>query len=512
MRPAFRPLSATPAPESGSDVLVVGLGPTGAVLALLLARAGVRVTVVEREPEVFPRPRAVFFDDEIMRVFQKLELIPLLKSAVQPVKGMDLVNAQGELLYRYQAPQGPGVLGWEEGFMFHQPELERILRAQLAKYPTVNLLLGHTVEAVAADAAGARVEVRGPKDHAMGARASYEVHASYVVGCDGARSVTREAMDAPLFDYHADAPWLVLDLLLEGAPDLPETTVQHCDPRRPSTFVPLPGGRCRFEFQVLPDDDPEAFSSADSVEGLLRPWLPPESYRVDRSAVYTFHGLVAESWQEGRVFLAGDAAHQMPPFLGQGMCAGIRDAVNLAWKLERVLSGAAEPALLESYQTEREPHVRQTVEVDLRLGGLIQTTDPGVARARDEEARSAGGGVPLSPPRFPLGPGLAREPDGAGVGLPFPQPILPDGDRLDEALGSGFALVGGISPTPETRAVLDRLGTRYLSFPPPPIRHWLKDQCATAALVRPDRLVLALVSDPGELEEALESLARSVSG
>lgn len=499
------PLPATAPPEAGSDVLVVGMGPTGAVLALLLARAGARVTVVEREPEVFPRPRAVFFDDEIMRVFQGLDLASLVKNAAQPVRGMDLVNAQGELLYRYQAPQGPGPLGWEEGFMFHQPELERVLRSQLAKYSTVELLLGHTVEALEADASEARVEVREPKGHTM------ELKASFVVGCDGARSVTREAIGAPLFDYGADAPWLVLDLLLKGAPELPETTVQHCDPRRPSTFVPLPGSRCRFEFRILPGDDPETLRSADSVEALLRPWLPPESYRVDRSAVYTFHGLVAERWQEGRIFLAGDAAHQMPPFLGQGMCAGIRDAVNLAWKLERVLSGAAAPELLESYQTEREPHVRRTVEVDLHLGGLIQTTDPEMARARDEKARSTGGAVPLAPPRFPLGPGLARDPHGPGVGLPFPQPILPDGHRLDDLLGPGFALVGAVSPTPEVKAVLDRLGTRYLSFPPPPIRRWLEDHGVAAALIRPDRLVLALVSHPEALDDALEPLTRLVN-
>ena len=481
------------------------MGPTGAVLALLLARAGARVTVVEREPEVFPRPRAVYFDDEIMRVFQSLELVPLLKGAVEPVRGMDLVNGQGELLYRYQAPQGPGPLGWEEGFMFHQPELERVLRSELAKQPRVKLLLGHTAEAMGPEGSGVRVEAKGPDGQAM------ELWSSYVVGCDGARSVTREAIGAPLFDYGADAPWLVLDLELKGDPELPATTVQHCDPLRPSTFVPLPGGRCRFEFRILPQDDPEALTGADSVNDLLRPWLPPESYSIARSAVYTFHGLVAEAWRWGPIFLAGDAAHQMPPFLGQGMCAGIRDAVNLAWKLERVLAGSMAPELLESYQTEREPHVRQTVEVDLQLGGLIQTTDPEVARARDEKARSAGGGVPLAPPRFPLGPGLAWMPQASGVGLPFPQPILLDGDRMDEALGMGFALVGGVSPTAEARAVLDRLGTWYLSFPPPPIRQWLKEQGAAAALVRPDRLVLALVSEPEELESALEPLARLVT-
>lgn len=481
-----------------TDIALIGFGPTGGVLASLLGSRGVRVDVFERDPEVFPKPRAVHFDAEVMRVLQQTGVADSLAPVVAAVRGMHLRNAEGAIFAAYAAPAGDGPLGWPEGFMCHQPELERALRHRAAHHPTVTLHLGREVQSVRAEAdgSGAVLQIEGEEG---------PVRARFVVGCCGARSITRAALGTGLHDYGLHQPWLVLDVMLRRELPLPDVTVQYCEPARPSTYVPMPGGRRRFEIMVMPGDDPADLVRPDRVAGFLSRWLSPDDYDLERAAVYTFHSLVAHHWRRGPLLIAGDAAHQMPPFLGQGMCAGIRDAANLFWKLDLMVRGIAGESLLDTYQAEREPHVRRITEADLFLGGLIQTTDPAVARRRDAAVAAGAAPMALTLPPYPVGPGLCA--DGAAAGLPFPQPRLAGGEGHDDLLGDGFALVGAVEPSASAARILGRLGTTFVPAPHAAVADWLAAQGGTAALVRPDRVVLAVVSSASELDAALAPLA-----
>jgi 3-(3-hydroxy-phenyl)propionate hydroxylase len=483
------------------DVILVGYGPTAALLANLLAPAGWRIAVHERSPTIHDLPRAVHFDDEVMRLLQQAGVADALLPHTAPVRGMELVNARGQRLARYQAPPEPTDQGWASGYMFHQPELEAVLRAAAARHPGLQVHLGTEVTAIDASGDSVRVQVRGPQ----GTR---QARARYLVGCCGARSATRQVLGARMQTLGPDQSWIVVDLQIEGTPPLPDMTVQYCDPQRPATFVPMPGNRRRFELMLMPGDTAENVVRPEWLQAALAPWLQPGDYRIERAAVYTFHALVADRWRAGPLLLAGDAAHQMPPFLGQGLCSGARDAANLAWKLDLVLRGTATDALLDTYQAEREAHVRALIESDLWLGGMIQTTDPLVAARRDQAITSDPAAATLVPPAPRLGEGLCDPAPPAG--RPFCQPVLPNGRRHDVALGAGFTLVGEITPSSSAARLLERLSPRgftHLAQPPQEVQAWLREAGVRAVLVRPDRQVLAGFDDADGLDRALLPLA-----
>lgn len=399
------------------DIAIVGYGPTGATLANLLGLQGFRVAVIEREPGLQPLPRAVHFDGEVMRVFETLGLAQRLLPLIRPSGGMRYVNTAGTVMIERKPALGTGAHGWANNYLFHHPDLEGALRDGVARFPKVDVFLSEEVLSLTQgkDAVDVRTNKR-------------QIQSRYVVGCDGARSIVRQAIGSEHHDLGLHQPWLVVDVLLEREVDLPKQTVQYCDPARPITFVNVGGPRRRWEIMLMPGDEAEAMTRPESVWRLLAPWLRPGDARLERGAVYAFHSLIAMRWRDRRLFIAGDAAHQTPPFLGQGMCAGIRDAANLAWKF-------TDDRLLDSYQTEREPHVRVFVEEALRLGNIIQTTDPAVAAERDRRFLEGGKEemVNLSPP---LGPGYHHD------GRIYPQPMLPDGRHLDEAIGGyQFALL-----------------------------------------------------------------------
>jgi 3-(3-hydroxy-phenyl)propionate hydroxylase len=469
------------------DVVIVGYGPVGAVLANLLGRRGVDVAVFEPALDVYHLPRAAHFDDEVMRVFQAVGLADTVLPSTTPVRGMDFVTADRSVLFGFASADRPRRHGWEPGYLFHQPDLERALRAGVDALPSVSVHLGTEVVELRPGTDEVVVEV---SDVASGEQRS--VTAAFVVGCDGARSTVRRSVGVGLDDLGFDQPWLVVDtMLLDGAgARLPDRVLQVCDPARPSTFVPSAGAHRRWEFMAVGDEGADELLAPGTVAALLAPWVEVgRDVEVVRSAVYSFHALVARRWRAGRVLLAGDAAHQMPPFLGQGMCAGIRDAANLAWKLALVLDGARD-ALLDSYQAEREPHVRAVIELAVSLGGIIQTTDPTVAAARDASFRSTGGAPPDGAGLPPVGYGVAWGDDPA-VGRPYPQAHVGD----DDALGDGFAVVGPLAPL----APVDAFGGRAVPRPDGP-----------TTIVRPDRYVYAVVHDEPAMRAALDALAGAV--
>lgn len=453
------------------DVAVVGFGPVGAALANLLGVLGVRCVVLEREGAAYHLPRAVHFDDEVMRIFQGIGLAAEMEAITHASPGMRFVNAEGRLLIDWPRPPGHGPQFWHRSYRFHQPDLERVLRGGVARFGCVEVRTRCEVLEIGQDADGVRLAVR---DLERGA--DEVVRARFVVGCDGARSLVRRAIGTELEDLHAHQQWLVTDLILtRPKPELGDFSIQHCDPARPATYVRGTGMRRRWEIMLMPGDDPAEVAQPDGVWRLVSRWIGPAEAEIERAAVYTFHAAIAREWRRGRVLIAGDAAHMTPPFLGQGMCAGMRDVANLAWKLARVLGGADE-ALLDSYARERIAHVRDYIEIAVRLGRVIQETDP--AKARERDARMAANPELMRSPAPRLG-GHEGAPEPAG--RIAPQPVLTDGRLLDDAIGPGFGVLarpgfGGVADAvviedAAVGALLDEVGAR-------------------AVVLRPDRYVL----------------------
>lgn len=457
------------------DLLVIGFGPTGAVLAGLAARRGLSVAVVEREADLFPLPRAVQCDHEVLRILQEFGCADELLAGSILNDGLDLVRADRVPLLSFTVPElAPS--GWPTSVFFHQPTLERMLRRTVAD-------LGVDVRL--------STEVTGLDQGADGVTATLStgstVRASFAVGCDGARSPTRSAIGSDLDDLGFEECWLVVDLVgVDPDARLPTRCVQVCDPARPHTVVPMPAPRFRFEFMLLDGESPEAVQDPAAIERLLTPWVDPSTVTIERAAVYTFRGAVADRWRSGRVLLCGDAAHQTPPFLGQGMCTGLRDVANLVWKLDAVCRGRAGAALLDTYQVERAPQARAVIGAAVEFGKLICMTDPAEAAARDAAfagTPSDGGVAPeLIPPLAP-GPGI----DATGGDLSR-QPVV-DGRRLDDLAGPDFLLVtdGPVDPDGPVARSWRSLGSRLAVRDHPELAPLLCG--APACVVRPDRYV-----------------------
>jgi 3-(3-hydroxy-phenyl)propionate hydroxylase len=487
------------------DVAIVGLGPTGATLANLLGAAGLSVLVLEKEGGVFPLPRAIHFDGEVLRILQGAGLRAQALAIARPgEQGMHFVNGAGETMLIRGGTAALGPHGGANNYYFHQPELEAVLREGLARFPNVEVKLRHEVSGLAQDAQGVTLNVR---DTATG-RAS-AMRARYAVGCDGARSPVRRHMGSAMVDLGLRQPWLVFDVVLQQPVDLPAHTVQHCDPARPMTYCNVVGDRRRWEIMVLPGDDREALVQPASLWRMVAPWVRPEQARLERAAIYTFHSVLARGWRQGRLLLAGDACHQTPPFLGQGMCAGIRDAANLAWKLEAVLARQAPCALLDTYESERAPHVRALIELAVRLGNIIQTTDPALAAERDARFRAGRPEIFELPPQM-LGAGAFDAQPGSPAGRPFPQPRLHDGRLLDELLGRRSAVIGrpealaaAAAPTVERWRRADAL---VIDRPEAALRDWLDAQQAQAVILRPDRYIVGIARTGHDLDRISQYL------
>lgn len=485
-----------------TDIAIIGCGPVGAALANLLGAAGLGVVVLEREPSVYHLPRAISADGEAMRLFQTIGITEAILPLMNTSRNIRHVNADGKLLLLL-ARGGTGPEGWNNAYRFHQPELEASLRASLAELPNVETRL--RCEAFALDECDDHVRVRY-ENLADGTLAA--LTARYVVGCDGARSLVRRFIGAGLLDLRSHERWVVVDMLLDAPPAglddaCDETgriidTVQYCDPARPTTFVPMPGKRFRWEFMLMPGDDPAIIIQPASIFALLAPWrVTPATARIERAVVYTFHSALATLWRRGRLLLAGDSAHQTPPFLGQGMCSGLRDANNLAWKLRDIIEGRAPESLLDTYQSERGEHVRAFIELAVQLGGIIQATDPEKARQRDADLLA--NPTMLRPIAPRLGPGLHGNAP-APAGTRAEQPRLADGRLLDDAVGYHFALLA----RPELLASVARSGRNQRGAIPIPATGdaatYLDRLACAAVLIRPDRHILGIATDLNDLD------------
>jgi 3-(3-hydroxy-phenyl)propionate hydroxylase len=497
------------------------------VLAGLLGRAGIRTTVIDKADDIYPLPRAVAFDHEIMRVLQNLGLAEAVSPYIMPYRPTQYRGLGGAAIARYESLPPPCPQGWEPSFVFTQPPFERAIRAAVAQLPAVEVRLSTELRGLTQHSDHVDLDVAGQSGTAE------TLHARYVVGCDGGASLVRKLLDIRFESLDFDEPWLVVDVIVDDDKlgKLPDTFVQYCDPARPTTFVVGPGSHRRWEFMLLPGQAADDMNREETIWGLLSRWLEPTDGKLWRAAPYVFHALVAEDWRKDRVFLAGDAAHMTPPFMAQGMCQGIRDAANLAWKLELVLAGKAGEALLDSYQAERRPHVRATTETAKGLGRIICELDPERARARDERMLAENGSPPAVRYRQSLIPGLAEgalwHEQGAPAGARFPQPWVhtEGGVRLlDDCTGAPFRFVlsekaAQVDVPRELRNALARLGGLLLVLQTGGFSRrigpdsfaiverdgllgdWFETHAAIAALVRPDHYVFAVARQPADLSD-----------
>lgn len=518
-----------PAPER-FDVTLVGAGPIGVVLGRLLGGLGVRTLIVDREADVMQIPRAIALDDDGGRALQAIGALAEARRLMPRIEKVRLLSPDvGDVL----------VLDanlWRNGnpmvLMFRQPELERELREGLAELPTVELRPSTVLHAM--DEGEHHVSLSLEGEHGP-----YRVESRYVVGCDGARSTVRKLVGLELVGSTYERDWLVVDVRRDPKPNREVHFL--CDPRRPGVTMPAPEGGRRWEFMLGEDDDRDAMTSPETLRRLLAPWGDVDAMQVERAAVYTFHARVADHFRKGRVFLAGDAAHLTPPFAGQGLMAGLRDATNLASKLAAVVNGEADARLLETYEVERQPNARLMVDFARVMGSLIMPRESWRCFLRDRVfrpvarlpgLRSALGSLDIKP-RTRIDDGLLRRSDRRGslrAGDLVPQCAVEDASghvaALDEVLGYRFAVVGlGIDPSRHLRLDqqrwLSRVGTAMELGAEAPRTHAARAYVdvervfvdalpqGSCLVARPDKHLYALVDAQG-LEAAVDALRREV--
>ena len=499
-----------------TDVLVVGYGPVGQTVAALLAGAGHRVDVYERFSSLYDLPRAVYFDDEIMQVWQALGITGDLD--LLPINTYTWFGADGEPILRMEHPAS-GPSGWDPGYLFYQPTLERALDSRVRGLPTATVHCGWSAESLEQFDDGVEVTLRRVREPRVGEIEPTEetrtVRARYVIGADGANSFVREAAGIAFDDLGFVAPWLVVDLRPDDVDALSSIPApcQWCDPARPHMHTRNGRSHRRFEFMLLPGERPEDFADDARVWSLLAPWFTPADGTLVRRAVYEFRGRLAETMRAGRVLLAGDAAHTMPPFMGQGLCSGVRDAANVAWRLDLVLRELAEDGLLDGYTAERRPQNEWIVNLSTEMGRVSCTLDARAAAERDAALRAADAPPPLGLP--PLSEGTLA--DGRPLaGTRAVQGMVRVGrreGRFDDVFGKPFVLLTR-HPLHLSRAhveLFDRLGAHAIALPQLEdldgrLTAWFDEHRAEAVLIRPDAYVFGAAEWPDEVPALIDDL------
>lgn len=491
-------------PPSSADIMIVGFGPVGKLLAVQLGRRGHHVLVVDRQHAGYQLPRAVTHCSDFARILQSVGLPPdQIPQITEPYDDMYVWrNGEGDTLVKVDW-SGLGESGWYNTYFFHQPSLEDELDRIVAALPTVTVLRGWEAASVAQHERTATTTIRP----ASGGQ-SYDVTTSWVIAADGAKSRVRQWAGIPWHDEGYFFDWLVVDVKPRPGLNFPHVATQNCDTRRPSTMVPGGPGRRRWEFMRLPDETTTELNKTEKAWELLRPYgLSPDNADLERHSVYTFQAGWATRWREGRVLLAGDAAHLMPPFAGQGLGAGVRDVMNLGWKLDAVLRQVAPEKLLDSYGSERMQHAIAFVRFSTDLGKVICIADAEEARSRDERmiGEWAAGGKPPAPPRPGLGPGVHTGPDGGHLARQG-RVARSDGSvrRFDDAFNGPGALLARSSTalaelSVHARRSLSDLGIDLVALSGPSAagievvsdvdgvyEAWFQELQADVVLIRPD--------------------------
>ena len=559
-------------PAVAADVIIAGLGPTGLTLAHILGRRGHKVIVLEKEPVFYGNARAVYTDDECMRIFQSIGVADELATKMMPETPVQFVRKNGTVLGQYRPMKR--VFGWPVVNFFYQPYLETQLADLLARYPNVEIRRGRELVDFQQDENGVTVTHQVTRDirfdDATGDRIERDIDADtqflrarYLVGADGGRSLVRTKLGIEMTGKNFPEPWLVVDLKRkpgrDGLRHLPYFNFV-VNPRMPVVSCVQPDDFNRFEFMLMPGMTKEWMERPETVCQLLSDYVDPDDFEIKRKLVYTFNALIVKEWRRGRVLLAGDAAHMTPQFMGQGASSGIRDAHNLGWKLSGVLHGLYGDDILDSYGRERHGHAKAMIDVSVLLKDAVSMINPVGTLLRDAALRLArnvpafrrwmedGGFKPL--PVYARGQYLGQPRKGRkgpeGSLAPQPEVRLIDGRRalLDDILGDGFALVGfncdpreGLSDA--NRETLARLATRFVTLYPYAGRPQGLNGVARAtdptlpevedlgghmakwfrmagfrhggvALLRPDRFTFAIVL-PGQSGRIVDDLVRQLA-
>ena len=504
--------------ESTVPVVVVGAGPTGITVATLLAQYGIRCLVLDRYTNPYPQPRAVHLDDEVHRIIARLGVGAEFAAISRPAMGLRLLDRDFRLLAEFRRDAEESVHGYSQANMFDQPELEALLRANLEKYPEAELRGDVDVTKISQLDQG-RVQVTFT-DRSTGEK--HLVEAGYVLGCDGANSITRASIGADMEDLGFEQRWLVADVATEAELDQWDGVHQVCDPVRAATYMRIGSTRYRWEFRLLPGESADDYRTLTALRRLIAPWvegIPDVRLDVVRVAEYTFRAQLADRWRDRNVFILGDAVHLTPPFIGQGMGSGMRDAMNLAWKLAAVIDNALPVSILDTYESERKPHARFMIRLALGMGWAMTAG----GRLGNAIRRSLA-------PRLHLIPGLrtrlvdsstpplrrsalivkSRRPQGL-AGRLCPNPAASDEVRLDTLLGNGFALITAKTLEPSQSKELRLRGTTVITAQPgTELAHWLRRGRALAAVIRPDGTVMQAGGQLRPLCNAIPRFATAV--
>lgn len=496
-------------------VVVLGAGPTGITVATLLAQYGVDCLILDRWTQVYPQPRAVHLDDEIFRIVARLGIEAEFAAISRPALGLRLLDRSMTVLAEFSRDTALSRNGFPQANMFDQPEFEALLRTNLARCPRAELRGG--VEVTDVSAVGAdRVRVTY-SDRSDGSE--HVVEADYVLGCDGANSIARRCIRSRMDDLGFEQRWLVVDVATAADLDQWEGVHQVCDPHRAATYMRIGATRYRWEFQLRDPETAADYPTLDALAPLLRPWVdgvPTDDLTLVRVTEYTFRAQLADRWRRGRVFLLGDAAHLTPPFIGQGMGAGMRDAMNLAWKVAGVLTATLDTDVLDTYEKERKPHARAMIRLALGIGRAMTAGGefgdvlrhvmlPAMRRLPGVRAKVLDGETP----RLHRSALVCRSRTPRQLtGRLCPNPVIDGGRRLDAELGNGFAVITTGTPSRAQRALIEERGAvLHVATAHSELARWLRRGRATSALVRPDRTVMRTTR---HLAALCDSLPKSV--
>ncbi|MBK0062446.1 MULTISPECIES: bifunctional 3-(3-hydroxy-phenyl)propionate/3-hydroxycinnamic acid hydroxylase [unclassified Acinetobacter] len=479
------------------DIAIVGYGPTGVTLANLLVKQGLSVLVLEREPQILQLPRAIRFDAECMRVFQTIGIAEKLQKELVPGPGMKFVDAEGNLLITWERPTQKGIHQWSSAYRIHQPDLEATLREHVERHPLLTLKLRHEVYKIDEQPEQCTLFFENLANGTL-----HQATAKFVVGCDGARSLIRRLIGTTFEDLNLHSRWLVVDFIVKNnSNDLGDYSIQFCDPQRPMSYIKGTGQRLRWEIMVMPEDDVQKLTQTETIWQLLSAYIQPENAEIERAAVYTFHALLAKQWYKDRLIIAGDAAHQTPPFMGQGMAAGIRDAANLAWKLKQMVSDDQHSDLIESYHSERISHVKEFIEGAVSFGKIIQNY------CGDHEYQQQVSQLKnFITPTPKLGKGFIQQTEEIN-GQIAPQFILAQQQLSDDVAGYHFCLF----VLPEFQSEIEELELHELEHFTiiyancPEIVQWLRENHTHAILIRPDRYIFGKASSQQSIEQLIKA-------